>query len=81
MSNSEITKTPSKQFGGCGVFIGPYGASMGGSQRGLPLFYPDEFVGVIAAAFGFGENERLGGVLQLRRARENPQVVLIASAY
>ena len=51
------------------------------SQRGLPLFYPDEFVGVIATAFGFGENERLGGVLQLWRARENPQVVLIASAY
>ena len=54
---------------------------MGGSQRGLPLFYPNKFVGVIAAAFGFGEDERLGGVLQLRRAGENPQVVLVASAY
>ena len=81
MSNSEITKTPSELFGGCGVFIGSYGASMSGSPKDLPLFYPDEFVGVIAAAFCFCENERLGGVLQLRRARENPQVVLVASAY
>ena len=81
MSNSEITKTPSEQLGGCGVFIGSYGASMNGSPKGLPLFYPDQFIGVIAAAFGFGEDERLGGVLQLWRARENPQVVLVASAY
>lgn len=51
------------------------------SQMGLPLFYPDEFFGVIPTAFCFCKNERLGGVLQLWRARENPEVVLVATAH
>ena len=38
MSNSEITKTPSELFGGCGVFIGRYGVSMNGSQRDYHCF-------------------------------------------
>lgn len=53
---------------------------LGGEEGGVLLLgYPEEEVGVVAAATGFKENAVAGVVVECRSAREDPQVTVGAA--
>lgn len=58
-----------------------YSVLAGAKVLFLFLLHPDELVGVVAAGFGLIEKIRFVGRVELRRAAENPKIVVGLAAH